>query len=85
MTISNGAKTKKLTLYSPAQPQLDLDQVSRLDLGDDPSKFNSIQQLMMLERNTFVVSHEEDDVLSATLTNQYDYEESASKNPTRSL
>ena len=25
MTILDGAKTKKLTLYSPTQPQLDLD------------------------------------------------------------
>ena len=42
MKILDGAKTKKLTLYFPAQPQLDLDQVSWLDLSDDPSEVNSI-------------------------------------------
>jgi len=36
MTILDGTNTKKLTLYSPAQPQLDLDQVSWPDLSDDP-------------------------------------------------
>ena len=43
MTISDGDKTKKLTLYSLAQPQLDLDQVSWPDLCDDPSEVNYIQ------------------------------------------
>ena len=42
MTILDGVKTKKLTLYSSRQPQLDLDQVSWPDLGDDSSKVNSI-------------------------------------------
>ena len=35
MTISDGTNTKKLTMYSLAQPQLGLYQVSWLDLGDD--------------------------------------------------
>ena len=69
MTISDGAKTKKLTLYSLAQTQLDLDQFSLLDLGDDPPKVNSIQQLMMLERNPFFLPQEEDALLAAILTN----------------
>ena len=43
MIILNGVKTKKLTLYSLAQPQLDLDQVSWLDLGDDPLEVNYVQ------------------------------------------
>ena len=42
MIILDGTNTKKSTLYSPAQPQLDLDQVSWLDLGDDPPEVNSI-------------------------------------------
>ena len=69
MTISDGAKTKKLTLYSPVQPQLDLDQVSWPDLGDDLPEVNPIQQLKMLEGNPFFVSQEEDDILAAILTN----------------
>ena len=69
MTISNGAKTKKLTLYSPAQPQLDLDQVSWLDIGDDSLDVNSSQKLMVIERNPFVVSQEEDDIMITILTN----------------
>ncbi len=36
MIISDGAKTKKLTLHSLAQPQLDIDQVSLPNLNDDP-------------------------------------------------
>ena len=42
MKLSNGVKTKKLTLYSLAQPQLDLDQVSWPNLGDDALEINSI-------------------------------------------
>ncbi len=69
MTISYGTNTKKLTIYSLAQPQLDLDQVSWLDLCDDPLEVNFVQQLMMFEWNPFVVSQEEDDILVAILTN----------------
>ena len=39
----------------------------------------------MLERNPFSVSWEEDDIMVAILTNQYDSKESTSENPTKSL
>ena len=85
MTISDGDKTKKLTMYSPAQLQLDLDQVSWPKLGDDSFEVNFFHQLMMMERNPFFVSQEEDDILIAIVTNQYDFEESSCENPTCSL
>ena len=56
MTISNGVHTNNLTLYSPAQPMLQDGQVVWPDLGDDESNFNSIQNLMMIERDLFVPS-----------------------------
>lgn len=71
MTISNGMHIKNLTLYSPAQPLLQDDQVIWLDLGDDESKFNSIHQLMMIERDSFVAPQKDDDVISSIITNEY--------------
>lgn len=52
------------------KPQVELDQVVLLDLGDVSLEANSVQQLMVIERNLFLVSQEEDDILAAILTNR---------------
>ena len=70
MTISNGIHTKNLTLYSPTQPLLLDDQVIWLDLGDDDPKANSILYLMMIGRETFIASREEDEIISSIILNE---------------
>ena len=71
MTISDGINTKKLTLYSPAQPLLQGDQVFWPNLGDTDVDVNSIKELMMISRDSFVSIKEEDDVISSIILNEY--------------
>ena len=63
MTISNGQATKKFDLYPSAQPLLDLRTSVWPDLGDEEEELNSIVQLMMLHRQSFLKMQEEDSVL----------------------
>ena len=60
MTIANGKATKKFDLYPPTQPQLDLSTSVWPDLGDEEEELNSIEQLMMLHRQSFLKLQEED-------------------------
>ena len=71
MTISDGINTKKLTLYSPAQPMLQDDQVIWPNLGNVDVDINSIKKLMMISRKSFVNIKEEDDVISSIILNEY--------------
>ena len=54
MTISDGQTTKKFDLYPLAQPQLDLSTSIWPDLGDGEEELNSIAQLMMLHKQSFL-------------------------------
>ena len=54
MTISNGQATKKFDLYPPAQPLPDLSASVWPDLGDEEEELNSIAQLMMLHKQSFL-------------------------------
>ena len=63
MTISNGQVTKKFDLYPPAQPLPNLSTFVWLDLGDGEEELNSIAQLMMLHRQSFLKLQEEDLVI----------------------
>ena len=69
MTISDGINTKKLTLCSPTKPQSELDKVVWHILGDASLEVSSIQKHMVIKRNSFMVSQEEDDILAVNLTN----------------
>ena len=71
LTISNGIHTMNLTLHSPAQPLLKDDQAFWHDLGDDELEINSLHQLMMITRDPFVPSQEDDNVISSIATNEY--------------
>ena len=71
MTISNGMHTKNLTLYSLAQPLLQDDQVVWPNLGNDELQLNACHQLMMITRDPFVTSQEDDEVISSIITNEY--------------
>ncbi len=63
MTISNGQATKQFDLYPPAQPLPDLSTSFWLDLGDEEEEINSIVQLMMLHKKSFLKLQEEDSVI----------------------
>ena len=54
MTILDGQATKQFDLYPPAQPQPDLSTTVWPDLGDKEEELNSIIQLMMLHRQSFL-------------------------------
>ena len=54
MTISNGQATKQFDLYPPAQPLPDLSTSLCPNLGDEEEELNSIVQLMMLHRQSFL-------------------------------
>ena len=69
MTISNGQATKQFDLYPPAQPLPNLSTSIWIDLGDEEEDLNSIVQLMMLHRQSFLKLQEEDLVLQSILTN----------------
>ena len=69
MTISNGQATKQFDLYPPAQPLLDLSTSVWPDLGDEEDELNSIAQLMMLHRQSFLKLQEKDSVLQSIFTN----------------
>ena len=56
MIISNGINTKKLTLHFLAKPHSELDEVVWLYLGDAPLEVSSMQKLMVIESNRFMVS-----------------------------
>ena len=71
MTISDGMNTKNLTLYSPAQPLLQDDQVVWPNMDDFDMDIDSIQQLMMISLDSFVNIKEEDDVISSIIQNEY--------------
>ena len=71
MTILDGMNTKKLTLYSPAQPMLQDDQVVLPNIGDFDIHMNSIKELMMILRDSFVSIKEEDDIISSIILNEY--------------
>ena len=71
MTILDGMNTKKLTLYSPTQPLLQDDQVVWPNLGDSDMDVNSITELMMISRDSFVSIKDEDDVISSIILNEY--------------
>ena len=71
MTISNGTNTKNLTLYSLAQPLLQDEQVVWLNMGDPKMYLDSIKQLMMISRESFVSIKEEDEVISSIILNEY--------------
>ena len=71
MTILDGTKTKNLTLYSPTQPLLQDDQVVWPNMGDLDVDLNSIKQLMMISKESFVSIKEEDDVISSIILNEY--------------
>jgi len=63
MTISNGQAKKKIDLYPLAQLLPDLSTSIWLDLGDEEEELNSILQLMMLHRQSFLKLQEEDSIL----------------------
>ena len=69
MTISNGQATKQFDLYPPTQPLPDLSTSIWPDLGDEEEELNSIVQLMMLHRQSFLKLKEEYLVLHSILTN----------------
>ena len=69
MTISNGQATKQFDLYPPAQLLTDLSTSLWPDLGDEEEEINSIVQLMMLHRQSFLKLQEEDSVIQSILTN----------------
>ena len=69
MTISNGQATKTFDLYPLAHPLADLSTYVWPDLGDKEEELNSIAQLMMLHRQSFLKLQEEDSVLQSILTN----------------
>ena len=71
MIISNRVHITNLTLYSPTQLLLLDDQVVWLDLGDDDPKANSIHQLMMIGRESFISDQEEDEIVSSIILNEY--------------
>ena len=52
-------------------PLLQDDQVLWLDLGDDQSEVNSLIHLMVIDRNPFMIPHENDDVLATIFPNEY--------------
>ena len=79
MTISNGQATKKFDLYPLAQPLPDLSTSVWPDLGDEEEELNSITQLMMLHRQSFLKLQEEDSVLQSILTNSCVVEKDVSK------
>ena len=79
MTISNGQATKKFDLYPPTQPLLDLSTSIWKYLGDEGEELNSIVQLMMLHRQSFLKLQEEDSVLESILTNTCVVEKNVSK------
>lgn len=54
MTISDGQATKKLDLYPLAQPQPDLNRSVCPELGEEEEELNSIAELMMLHRQSFL-------------------------------
>ena len=63
MIISIGQATKQFDLYPPAQPLPDLSTSIWPDLGDEEEELNSIVQLIMLYRQSFLKFQEEDLVL----------------------
>jgi len=63
MTISNGQATKQFDLYPLAQPLPDLSTPVWPDLGNEEEELNSIVQLMMLHRQSFLKLKEEDSLL----------------------
>lgn len=71
MTISSQMNTNKLTFYSLAQPLLQDDKFAWLDLGGNEFKVNSVSQLMIIEKNPFILSHEEEDIITTILANEY--------------
>ena len=54
MTISNGQAAKKFDLYPPTQPLPNLSTFVWPDLGDQDEELNSIVQLMILHRQSFL-------------------------------
>jgi hypothetical protein len=71
MTISNGSTIKKLALYSHATPLLQDDQAMWPDLGDDEPKIKLLSQLMVIDRNPFMIPQDDDDVLITIFSNEY--------------
>ena len=74
MTISNGVNTKHLTLYSPAQPLLQDDQIIWPDLDDTKHEVISIHQLMMISKEPFIAFRREDEIISSIILNEYGVE-----------
>ena len=50
VTISDDIHTKKLTLYSPTKPKVELDQFVWPNLGDASLKENLVQIIMVIKR-----------------------------------
>ncbi|XP_059070728.1 uncharacterized protein LOC131860349 [Cryptomeria japonica] len=71
MTISDGMTTKKLALYPPTKPQLDLEQPVWPNIGEEADEANSVAQLMMIDRDPFLQLQEENEILSNILQNHY--------------
>ena len=69
MTISDGQATKKFDLYPLTQPQQDLSTFVWLDLGEEKEDLNTIAQLIMLHRKSFLKLQEEDSVIESILNN----------------
>ena len=58
-------------MYSSAQPLLQDDQVALPNLGDSNMYLNSIEQLMIITRDSFVSTKEEDEVIYSLILNEY--------------
>lgn len=73
MTISDGYSTKKLNLYSPTQPLLGSKEITWPHLGDyeEEVEVNSIANLMMIARATFIDKQDEEIVLTNVIQNNY--------------
>lgn len=54
MTILDGMTTESISLYLPAQPQLDLGQPVWSNIWEETNEFNSITYLMAIERDPFL-------------------------------
>ena len=67
MNIFNGKAKNKFDLYPTIQPQPDLSTFVWPNLRDGEEELNSIAQLMMLHRHSFLELEEEDSIIQSIL------------------